>query len=213
MTIQNPKKNRETRETQPSQPSQRSEPMTSKRGNWLTSLPRRCYDWVLSWAPTPYAVPALFLLAFAESSFFPVPPDVLLIAMCIGTVQKSYRFATWCAIGSVVGGMAGYGIGYYLWDNELVKNFFYDYIPGVNESSVTITITAASVNIEATIITPSQARAQWPTPALFAAPAMLVPALVLCACDTCSLRSALWVFRIAVSASCRRVGCCPRRAS
>ena len=122
--------------SQPSQPSQRSEPMTSKRGNWLTSLPRRCYDWVLSWAPTPYAVPALFLLAFAESSFFPVPPDVLLIAMCIGTVQKSYRFATWCAIGSVVGGMAGYGIGYYLWDNELVKNFFYDYIPGVNESSV-----------------------------------------------------------------------------
>jgi len=103
---------------------------------WTTSLPRRSYDWVLSWAPTPYAVPALFLLAFAESSFFPVPPDVLLVAMCIGTVAKSYRFAFWCAIGSVVGGMAGYGIGYFLWDNDSVRGFFYDYIPGVNPDSV-----------------------------------------------------------------------------
>ncbi len=107
-------------------------------GLWatITGIPRRMYDWVLSWAPTPYAVPALFLLAFAESSFFPIPPDVLLIAMCIGTVQKSYRFATWCAIGSIVGGMAGYGIGYYLWENDGVRSFFYDYIPGVSPGSV-----------------------------------------------------------------------------
>ena len=102
-------------------------------GLWatITGIPRRMYDWVLSWAPTPYAVPALFLLAFAESSFFPIPPDVLLIAMCIGTVQKSYRFATWCAIGSIVG-----GIGYYLWENDGVRSFFYDYIPGVSPGSV-----------------------------------------------------------------------------
>lgn len=108
------------------------------KGLWamITGIPRRMYNWVLAWAPTPYAVPALFFLAFAESSFFPIPPDVLLIAMCIGTVQKSYRFATWCAIGSIVGGMAGYGIGYYLWDNDGVRSFFYDYIPGVNPHSV-----------------------------------------------------------------------------
>jgi membrane protein YqaA with SNARE-associated domain len=94
------------------------------------------YDWVISWAPTAYALPALFLLAFAESSFFPIPPDVLLIAMCIGTVAKSYRFALWCSLGSIVGGMAGYGIGYFLWENEGVKSFFYDYVPGVSAASV-----------------------------------------------------------------------------
>ena len=104
--------------------------------DWIIGLPRRTYDWVLSWAPTPYAVPALFLLAFAESSFFPVPPDVLLVAMCIGAVNKSYRFAFWCAVGSVVGGMAGYGIGYYLWDNDGVQSFFFEYIPGVTPDSV-----------------------------------------------------------------------------
>ena len=105
-------------------------------GAKIAGIPRHMYDWVLAWAPTPYAVPALFFLAFAESSIFPIPPDVLLIAMCIGTVQKSYRFAAWCAIGSIVGGMAGYGIGYYLWENESVRSFFYDYIPGVNPHSV-----------------------------------------------------------------------------
>ena len=97
---------------------------------------RRLYDWVLSWAETPYAVPALFLLAFAESSFFPIPPDVLLVAMCIGSVTKSYRYAWWCAVGSVVGGIAGYGIGYFLWETEGVQQFFFDYVPGVSPGSV-----------------------------------------------------------------------------
>jgi len=95
---------------------------------------RRLYDWVLHWADTPYATPALFVLAFAESSFFPIPPDVLLIALCIGDVNKSYRFALWCAIGSLLGGIAGYGIGMFLWDN--VQQFFYDYVPGVTPASV-----------------------------------------------------------------------------
>jgi len=97
---------------------------------------RRLYEWVLHWAYTPYAVPALFLLSFAESSFFPIPPDVLLIALCIGEVQKSYRFALWCSIASVLGGMAGYGIGAFLWDLEAVRGFFYTWIPGVNEHSI-----------------------------------------------------------------------------
>lgn len=110
--------------------------MLRRAWNWTIGVPRRMYDWVISWAPTPYALPALFLLAFAESSFFPIPPDVLLIAMCIGTVAKSYRFALWCSLGSIVGGMAGYGIGYFLWENEGVKSFFYDYVPGVNAASV-----------------------------------------------------------------------------
>jgi membrane protein YqaA with SNARE-associated domain len=95
---------------------------------------RRLYDWVLHWAATPYAVPALFLLSLAESSFFPIPPDVLLIAMCIGEVKKSYRFAWWCSIGSVLGGMAGYAIGAFFWDQT--HQFFYDWVPSINEHSV-----------------------------------------------------------------------------
>lgn len=73
---------------------------------------RRLYDWVLSWAYSPYAVPALFLLAFAESSFFPIPPDVLLIALAISIPRKAFYFAAVCSIGSVLGGMLGYLIGY-----------------------------------------------------------------------------------------------------
>jgi membrane protein YqaA with SNARE-associated domain len=73
---------------------------------------RRLYAWVLHWAETPYAVPALVAIAVAESSFFPIPPDVLLIALCMGTPSRSFRFAAWCAVASVVGGMIGYWIGY-----------------------------------------------------------------------------------------------------
>lgn len=75
---------------------------------WL----RRLYDWVLSWAETRYGVPALFVLAFAESSFFPVPPDVLLIALAISIPAKSFYYALVCSVGSVLGGMGGYLIGY-----------------------------------------------------------------------------------------------------
>lgn len=95
---------------------------------------RRLYDWVLHWAATPYAVPALFVLSFAESSFFPIPPDVLLIALCIGNVRGSYRYAFWCSLASVLGGIAGYGIGMFAWDQ--LRDVFYAWVPGVNEASV-----------------------------------------------------------------------------
>ena len=74
---------------------------------------KKLYDWVLHWAETPYGVPVLFLLAFAESSFFPVPPDVLLIAFSISLPAKSIRFAAIFAVGSVLCGIVGYGIGHY----------------------------------------------------------------------------------------------------
>jgi membrane protein YqaA with SNARE-associated domain len=73
---------------------------------------RRLYDWVLHWAVTPYGTWALFLLAFAESSFFPIPPDVLLIAMCVARPAKSFNYALVCTLGSLFGGCLGYLIGW-----------------------------------------------------------------------------------------------------
>lgn len=57
-------------------------------------------------------MPALAAIAVAESSFFPIPPDVLLIALCLGTPARSFRFAAWCSVASVIGGMIGCLIGY-----------------------------------------------------------------------------------------------------
>lgn len=110
--------------------SARSEPARPRRAQWLFGWVRRLYDWVLHWADTPYGAPALFLLAFAESSFFPIPPDVLLIALAVAAPTRAFRYALICTVGSVLGGMAGYGIGYFLWDTAGVSQLFYDYVPG-----------------------------------------------------------------------------------
>ncbi len=75
-------------------------------------LVRRLYDWVLHWAHTPYGTPALILLAFSESSFFPVPPDVLLIALVFARRSRAFYYATICTLASVVGGMFGYYLGH-----------------------------------------------------------------------------------------------------
>ena len=77
---------------------------------------RRLYDWVLNWAHSPYGGVALFVLAFTESSFFPIPPDVLLIALAVSIPAKSFRYALICSVGSVAGGIFGYLIGLYLMD-------------------------------------------------------------------------------------------------
>lgn len=74
------------------------------------------YDWVLHWAETPYGLPALFILAFAESSFFPIPPDVLLIALAISIPTRAFRYALVCSVGSVLGGMLGYFLGWQFYE-------------------------------------------------------------------------------------------------
>jgi membrane protein YqaA with SNARE-associated domain len=74
---------------------------------WLRGL----YAWVLHWAQTPYGSPALFLNAFAASSFFPIPPDPLLIALCLSLPQNAFKYAFICSLGSVLGGGLGYLIG------------------------------------------------------------------------------------------------------
>lgn len=74
------------------------------------------YDWVLHWAATPYALPALFCISFIESSFFPIPPDILLIAMTVAVPALWLRFSFFCSVASVLGGMFGYFIGYQFMD-------------------------------------------------------------------------------------------------
>lgn len=70
-------------------------------------------QWVIAWAHTPYGPMALALLAFAESSFFPIPPDVLLIALCLLDPSDSFYYAAVCTAASVAGGAFGYGLGRY----------------------------------------------------------------------------------------------------
>ncbi|HUV31756.1 MAG TPA: YqaA family protein [Acidobacteriota bacterium] len=77
---------------------------------------RRLYDWVLSWGTSRHGQSALFILSAAEASFFPVPPDALLIALCMGAHKRWARFALVCSVGSLIGGMLGYLIGFAAFD-------------------------------------------------------------------------------------------------
>lgn len=97
-------------------------------------LHRRLYDWILHWADTPYGGWALFVMSLAESSFFPVPPDVLLAPLVLGNRRKWVGFATMCSVASIIGGILGYGIGMFLWVG--VGNFFHDRVPGFDRDQV-----------------------------------------------------------------------------
>jgi len=74
---------------------------------------RRLYDRILALAAEPYAVWVLMAMALAESSFFPLPPDVLLIPMMLARPRAAWRLAALCTLASVLGGLVGYAIGYY----------------------------------------------------------------------------------------------------
>ncbi|MBQ5725992.1 MAG: DedA family protein [Alistipes sp.] len=97
------------------------------------NIVKRLYDWVLSWGDSRWGWLALFLLAFAESSFFPVPPDVLLIALCLGVTARSFRYAGICLVGSVLGAMLGYALGFFLWQTPsgeytALAEFFFNHV-------------------------------------------------------------------------------------
>lgn len=92
------------------------------------AIHRRLYIWVLSFAHHRHSTAALFLLSFAESSFFPIPPDVLQIALTLERRERAWYYATMSTIASVLGGAAGYLIGWGLWG--AIQQFFYDYVPG-----------------------------------------------------------------------------------
>jgi membrane protein YqaA with SNARE-associated domain len=93
--------------------------MKNKIINFIKSplrLLKVMYNWTLHWAKTKQAPYALFWLAFCESSFFPIPPDVLLIAMVMAERKKWALYATICTIGSVAGALLGYFIGWGLYE-------------------------------------------------------------------------------------------------
>src|SRR5580693_8565839 len=77
---------------------------------------KRLYHWMLSVSESRHAPYALAAVAFAESSFFPIPPDVILIPMSLATPRRAWRYAAIATVASVLGGMVGYGIGALLFD-------------------------------------------------------------------------------------------------
>lgn len=115
--------------------STRPTPETQEAGELAPGHPprtgpvRRLYDWVLHWADTRHGPTALGALSFAESSFFPIPPDPLLMALALGSPRKSYRFALITTVTSVAGGILGYLLGAWGW--QLLSEFFFQYVPGV----------------------------------------------------------------------------------
>ena len=104
---------------------------------WIRNL----YDWVLHWAETPYGPAALFLLSFAEASFFPIPPDPLLIALVLGARRRAFYFAFMCSLASVLGATLGYGIGHFAWWSSIAGEnqfselalFFFNNVPGFTQ--------------------------------------------------------------------------------
>ena len=98
---------------------------------WIQQL----YNWVLSWAESKYGATVLFFLAFVESIFFPIPPDILLIALALGASHKAFRYALICTVGSVTGALVGYSVGNYAWltsagEFSPFANMFFNNIPG-----------------------------------------------------------------------------------
>ncbi len=110
-----------------SEPAPASDP--PRRPNIL----RRMYHWVLHWADTPYGTPALAAISFAESSLFPIPPDVLQIALSVSKPRRSFYYAAVSAAASVLGGMLGWLIGAMLW--YTVGDFFFRYVPGFTQEN------------------------------------------------------------------------------
>lgn len=97
------------------------------------NIVKRLYDWMLSWGNSRWGGLALFLFALAESSFFLIPPDVLLIALCLGVTARSFRYGAICLSGSIVGAMIGYAIGFFCWQNTAgeytaLANWFFAHV-------------------------------------------------------------------------------------
>jgi membrane protein YqaA with SNARE-associated domain len=94
------------------------------------SLFSAIYDWTLKWAEHKFAPRMLALLTFAESVFFPIPPDVLLAPMVLAKPEKAWRLASLTTVSSIIGGSVGYLLGYLMfepWIQPLITEFGYQH--------------------------------------------------------------------------------------
>ena len=102
---------------------------------------KQLYDWVLNLSNKKNSNYSITLLSLSESIFFPIPPDVLLIPLCLGNRHKALYFAFLCSISSIVGGVIGYFVGKSLWwsipgiEYSAIANIFFDYVPGLTDDS------------------------------------------------------------------------------
>ncbi len=101
---------------------------------------RKLYDWVLSWSNKPSGPTALGLISFSEASFFPIPPDTLLIPLSLGKRERALFFASICSFASILGAILGYGLGTWVWWDEpntysSFANIFFKHIPGFTQDS------------------------------------------------------------------------------
>lgn len=131
---------------------------------------RKIYDWTLRQARTPYAEWTLFGVSFAESSFFPLPPDVMLLPMCIADRAKALRFATVCTVASVLGGLMGYAIGALLYETAgkwIIETYhlqsaFDKFHDGFNEWGVWIILAKGLTPIPYKLVTIASGVAHFP---------------------------------------------------
>ena len=102
---------------------------------------KKLYNWVLNLSNNKNSNYSISLLSLSESFFFPIPPDVLLIPLCLGSRHKALYFAFLCSVSSIIGGVIGYFIGKSLWWNipgteySAIANLFFDYVPGVTNDN------------------------------------------------------------------------------
>ena len=102
---------------------------------------KKLYNWVLDLSNKKNSKYSLSLLSLSESFFFPIPPDVLLIPLCLGNRHKAFHFAFICSLSSIIGGVIGYFIGKSLWwsipgiEYSAIANIFFDYVPGLTNDS------------------------------------------------------------------------------
>ncbi len=107
------------------------------------NLFKNIYDWVLGLSNKKNSDYSISLLSFSESFFFPIPPDVLLIPLCLGNRSKAFYFAFLCSMSSIIGGIFGYYIGKLLWwkvpgiEYSSLAIFFLEYVPGLTFDSFT----------------------------------------------------------------------------
>lgn len=87
---------------------------------------KRLYEWTLDKAAHPHAERWLAGISFAESSFFPIPPDAMLLPMCLSRPDRAFRYAFICTVASVLGALLGYAIGYFLFETigQPILNFY-----------------------------------------------------------------------------------------